>query len=122
VHLPSVQNAELAQEKEAEIYQRKQDCAKRSQEYYENQKKEANSNTSALNPKFHYNSKQEKCFFSGGTLSGKYLNKYIIDIAENQIVATLLTDIDGKTVTDGFCDVCMEQAEFNAKEKELLGI
>lgn len=120
VHLPAAQNAKIAKEKEADIYLRQQNCAKQSQEYYENLKKEVNQDTSVLNPKYHYNPSLGKCFYSGGTLQGSAVSKFIVDITENEEVATYLSEVGGKTLTGNLCDTCMELEDFEAKEKDLL--
>lgn len=120
VHLPTVQTAKIAKEKEADLYLRKQNCAKQSQEYYENLKKEVNQGTSVLNPKYHYNPSLGKCFYSGGTLQGNVVSKYIVDISENEEVVTYLSEVGGKAILGDNCNTCVELEEFKAKERELL--
>lgn len=64
--------------------------------------------------------KLEKCFYSGGTLRGSAISKYIIDISENKTVAMFLSGADGKALIGDSCDTCMELEAYEAKEKELL--
>lgn len=120
IHLPATQNAKITKESEEDLYQRKQSCSKQSQEYYYNLKKEVNQGTSVLNPNYHYNSSLGKCFYSGGTLQDKVVSKYIVDITENEEVATYLSEVGGKALTGNYCSTCMELEDFNSKEKELL--
>lgn len=120
VYLPRLQNAKMVQEQTQELYQRKESCAKQSYIYSEKLKKEVGQSTSVLNPSYHYNVKLEKCFYSGGTLQGTAISKYIIDISENETIAIFLSGADGKALIDDSCDKCMELATYKAKEKELL--
>jgi hypothetical protein len=119
-YLPGLQNAKIAKEKAAELYQKRENCAKQSQEHYQNLKKEVSQSTTVLNPSYHYNASLEKCFYSGGTLQGSGISKYIVDISENETVAMYLSEVNGKAFTGNSCGTCMELEEFKAKEKELL--
>lgn len=120
LYLPGVQNAKIAKEEAEKLYQRRENCVKQSQDYYERLKKEVDQGIIILYPTYHYNPDLEKCFYSGSTLQGNVVSKYIVDINENQTVAMYLSEVDGKALNNNFCSKCMELEDFKAKEKELL--
>lgn len=119
LYLPGLQQAKIAKEEAEKLYQRKENCARQSQEYYEKLKKEVSQSTSVLNPSYHYNAKLEKCFYSGGTLQGNVISKFVLDIGENKDVAMYLSELGGKAATGSSCGVCMNLEDFDAKKKEL---
>lgn len=119
-YLPGLQQAKIAKEEAGKLYQRKENCARQSQEHYEKLKKEVGQSASVLNPSYHYNAKLEKCFYSGGTFRGSAISKYIINVSENETVAMYLSGADGKALIGNSCNICMEFEAYEAKEKELL--
>lgn len=97
-------------------YERKTECYRLGKEYHEKHEKEL-GDSSALNPRYHYNEAMQTCIYAGGSISGgdkPVFMKFVVDLYTNKTLAETVS-VGGQLMPN-----MMSADQYQQKEKELL--
>lgn len=95
------------------LYQKQVDCYKHGSSYTNNLEKDLDEMTTVINFKSYYNRDLEKCFYSGGTLSPKVMQKFILDLYLNK---EIISHFHNAEISE---TIGASKDEFDLKEYEL---